>query len=177
MGDIFLQRDFEPPLTEEAFWQIANDGVGCLSLHRVEWRESLLSVDGRRLVCWFRAADAQTARDALLQAGVGEVAPWAGTIHDSPVAGAPTALEANVAVERHFDEPVTLEAIQAIEDAGAACLSMRNVAFARTCFSRDRRRMVCLYRAPDADAVREAQRQAGVPFTYVWRFVRLSGSA
>jgi hypothetical protein len=37
--------------------------------------------------------------------------------------------------------------------------------------------MICLYRAPDADAVREAQRQAGVPFTSVWRFARLSGSA
>ena len=99
-----------------------------------------------------------------------DASPWAGTVHDSPAEGAPPADAANVAVERSFEAPVTLEEIQAIEDAGASCLEARDVAFVRTFFSRDRKRMVCLYRAPDAEAVREAQRGAKMPVDAVWSF-------
>ena len=76
-------------------------------------------------------------------------------------------------VQRSFAEPVELAAIQAIEDAGTWCLEMRHVEFVRTYFSRDRTRMVCLYRAPDAESVRAAQRQAKVPFDQVWAFERV----
>ena len=67
-----------------------------------------------------------------------------------------------------FDEPVALDDIQAIEDAGIACLEMRGVSFVKTLFSTDRKRMMCLYKAPDAEAVREAQREAGLPVDQVW---------
>ena len=58
-----------------------------------------------------------------------------------------------------------------IEDAGIECLNMRNVRFVRTYFSADRTRMLCLYDAPDAEMVRQAQREAGVPFDDAWSFV------
>ena len=83
---------------------------------------------------------------------------------------------ANVIVERTFDEPVALEEVQAIEDAGAWCLETHNVEFVRTFFSTDRKRMVCAYRAPDAESVRLAQREAKMPFTDVWSFQRLRPS-
>ncbi|KPJ80351.1 MAG: hypothetical protein AMJ58_08895 [Gammaproteobacteria bacterium SG8_30] len=60
--------------------------------------------------------------------------------------------------------------IQAIEDAGAGCLENHRVRFVRTYFSADRRRMMCLYRAPDAESVRIAQREAGMPVERVWSF-------
>ena len=81
----------------------------------------------------------------------------------------------NVVVERSFEEPVTIGEIQAIEDAGASCLETHQVTFVRTFFSRDRKRMICLYRAPDAEAVRVAQRMAGMPVDSVWSFRLMSG--
>lgn len=170
MTDVFVRRTFDPPLTDESFDALARDGAGCLDLHRVRWRQSLLSCDGRRLFCWFSAPDAESTRLALRQAGSRDAVPWPGTVHDSPAPDAPPAHAANVVVERSFEEPVTLEEIQALEDAGAGCLAARHVEFVRTFFSRDRRRMVCLYRAPDAEAVREAQRKAGMPVDAVWSF-------
>lgn len=170
MTDVFVVRAFEPPLTDASFEAMARDGADCLDLHRVRWRQSLMSSDGRRLVCWFEAPDAESTRLALRKAGSPEAAPWPGTIHDSPAPEAPAVEAANVVVERSFEAPVTLEEIQAIEDAGAGCLSARNVVFVRTFFSRDRRRMLCLYRAPDAEAVRDAQRMAGMPVDAVWSF-------
>ena len=73
-----------------------------------------------------------------------------------------------VIVERSFGEPVQSGEIQAMADRGAWCLEMYGVRFVRSFISIDRRRMICLYEAPDADSVREAQRKAGVPFERIW---------
>jgi hypothetical protein len=73
-----------------------------------------------------------------------------------------------VVVERSFLEPVAFGDIQAIEDRGAWCLEAHGVRFLRSYFSRDWRRMICLYEAPDAEAVRLAQERAGVPFERAW---------
>lgn len=169
MSDVFLQRDFDPPLTDEAFDEMLEAGAGCFGIYRVQWRQSLLSTDGRRMVCCFTAPDVESTRLALRQVGENAV-PWGGTIHDSAVAEAPPLESANVVVERSFAEPVALEDVQALEDANAGCLEARDVAFVCTFFSNDRRRMVCLYRAPDAEAVREAQRMAKMPVDSVWSF-------
>jgi hypothetical protein len=174
MTEVFLQRSFDPPLTEDAFVAMVRDSESCFGLYRVEWRESFLSADGRRLVCRLSAPDVESTRGAFRKSGSPEVVPWAGMVHDAPAADAPSADEANVIVERHFEEPVRMEEIQAIEDAGAWCLQAHDVRFARTFFSLDRRRMICLYRAPDAEAVRQAQRKAEMPVDDVWSFRRLS---
>jgi hypothetical protein len=73
-----------------------------------------------------------------------------------------------VVVERAFAEPVAFEDVQAIESRGSWCLEAHSVRFLKTYFSRDRRRMVCLYEAPDAESVRTAERKAGVPFDEAW---------
>ena len=174
MTEVFLRRSFDPPLTEDAFYERLRNAAGCFDLYRVQWRQSLLSTDGRRMICWLSAPDAESTRLALRKAGSDEGTPWPGSVHDSPAAGAPPAEAANVVVERSFDEPVTIEEIQAIEDAGASCLETHEVTFVRTFFSRDRRRMICLYQAPDAEAVRMAQRNAGMPVDSVWSFRLIS---
>ena len=93
-------------------------------------------------------------------------------MHDVPGIDAAEIGKANVLVERSFDDGMTLLEIQDIEDAGIWCLEIRNVRFLRTFFSADRKRMLCLYEAPDAESVRQAQREAGVPFDEAWAFSR-----
>jgi hypothetical protein len=73
-----------------------------------------------------------------------------------------------VMVERSFPAPVAFEEIQALEDAGAWCLETHQVAFSKTYFSKDRRRMLCLNRAPDAEAIRAANRQLELPVRSIW---------
>ena len=73
-----------------------------------------------------------------------------------------------VVVERSFAEPVAFEDIQSLEDRGGWCLEAHGVRFLKTYFSRDRRRMICLYEAPDAESVRLAEEKAGVPFEHAW---------
>ena len=73
-----------------------------------------------------------------------------------------------VIVERSFDEPVEFESLQAREDKITWCLDQHRITFLRSYLSSDRKRMICVYEAPDAESVRIANRQAELPFDCVW---------
>src|SRR5262245_42473227 len=73
-----------------------------------------------------------------------------------------------VLVERRFERPVEFEDIQGQERAHSWCLDAYHVRFLKTFLSKDRRRMLCLYEAPDAESVRRSQEQAKVPFEHAW---------
>lgn len=168
MSDLFLERSFEPGLHAADVVSMAQDTGWCFEIYKVDWHGSLLSADGQRMLCWFSAADAEAVRQALQRAGAECAKLWPGTVHDAPEPG-----EANVLVERSFAEPVTLDAIQALEDQNQWCLDTHKVKFVRTFFASDRKRMICLYAGPDAEAVRVAQAQAGMPMDRVWGFERI----
>jgi hypothetical protein len=74
-----------------------------------------------------------------------------------------------VVVEREFDEPKVFAEFQAVEDANAWCLETNQVTFQRSYFSLDRKRMLCIYEGPDAESVRRAQDQAGLPYTRIYQ--------
>lgn len=73
-----------------------------------------------------------------------------------------------VIVERRFEEPLVFEELQAKEDAVAWCLDQYDVRFVRSYASLDRLHMICVYEAPDAEAVRRTQREGTLPFDRVW---------
>lgn len=166
----FLERSFDPPIGLPEFMQMVARSAGCFDLHTVDWQQSMLSADGRNLICWFSAHDLESIRIALRTAEVDQRVFWSGSVHDAPGIDADGLASANVVVTRQFDESVLLEDIQAIEDAGAGCLEMREVKFIRTFFSADKKRMLCLYQAPDVESVRQAQREAKMPFEKIWSF-------
>ncbi len=170
MTEVLVERHWDPPLTDADMGRMFESAAGCLDIHRVGWNGSLLSADGRDLFCHFSAPDAESVRIAMYQAGSPRGSVWAGTVHDAPGLTDDELARANVLVSRRFEEPVALRDIQALEDAGAGCLDTHRVRFVRTFFSTDRRRMICLYHAPDAESVRIAQRAANMPVERIWAF-------
>jgi hypothetical protein len=72
-----------------------------------------------------------------------------------------------VVVERLLDKHTFAE-LNCMEHSFASCFSLHQVRALRSYFSKDRKRMICLYEAPDAEAVRIANRTAGLPFDSVW---------
>jgi hypothetical protein len=135
----------------------------CYELHAVEWVRSFLSVDGLSMVCWFRGPDAESVRIALRKSHCGLPSHWIGTVE-----GLEPDVKANVLVARTFQEPVSIDSVLAREAASAWCLEAHGVRPGGSFFSRDRRRMLCLYEAPDAESVRIAQRLAEMPVDAVW---------
>ena len=172
MTELILERYFDSAFTPGEVLELAVDSAVCFGMHRVDWKASYLSADGHKMVCHFRAPDMESARIALRQIDSDLSVFWKGSVHDAPGIDAAEIAKANILVERSFDDGVVLQDIQDIEDAGIRCLEIREVRFLRTFFSADRKRMACLYEAPDAESVRQAQREASVPFDEVWAFVR-----
>jgi hypothetical protein len=160
---VILERRFQPAISAGDVAAMAGAAFPCFDTHRVTWRDSFLAADGSRMVCWFEAPDAESARIALRESGADTRVLWPGTEHTGPGPG-----PARVVVERRFAAPVAVEDIQAMEDTGAWCLEAHRVTFVRTFFALDRRRMICLYHAPDAESVRLAQRQINMPVERVW---------
>lgn len=174
MTDVFVERQWDEPRTDADLELMMENSAGCLARHRCDWNGSLLSADRRDLVCHFSGPDTESVRIALRQAGSPYIAAWAGTVHDAPGITDAGLEKANVLVARRFVEPVDLADIQALEDAGKGCLDTHRVCFVRSFFSLDRKRMICLYEAPDAESVRIAQREAQMPVERVCSFLRMA---
>src|SRR5262245_26808174 len=76
MAFVILEKEFDPPLTEEAHDAEAEQLDPCLQVHGVRWIRSYLSSDRRRMICEFEAADAEALRGALRSAGVPFTRVW-----------------------------------------------------------------------------------------------------
>jgi hypothetical protein len=167
--EVLCERHWEEPLVEADITRMIVRGGGCLGLHRVQWNRSLLAADGRELLCHFSSPDAESVRLAIriMGAPLGNV--WACTIRDAPGLTPDELALANVLVSARFEAPVVGEELLPAGE-GAACLRTHDVRCVRTFLSTDRRRMISLCRAPDAESVRIAWREAAAPVERVWAF-------
>ena len=70
--------------------------------------------------------------------------------------------------ERTFAQPLSTEAFGEGGKVLGPCLEARNVRWITSHLAADGMRSVCLFDAEDAEAVRDANRTAGIPFDRVW---------
>ena len=75
---------------------------------------------------------------------------------------------AKVVLEQSFEQPISEEEYGRFAARLDPCLEVRNGCWVRSYFSKDRRRCICEFEAPDAESVRDALRMASVPFDRVW---------
>jgi hypothetical protein len=73
-----------------------------------------------------------------------------------------------IIVERSFDPPITDDGIAAVSQWIGGCLELCGVRSVGSHVSMDRRRMVCVYEAADAQSVRDVQSAAQAPVEHVW---------
>jgi hypothetical protein len=160
---LFLERTFDEPLTVEDVSAGGRELRWCLDVHRCRWHGSFLALDGRTMICSFSGPDMESARIALRDPDMDLSHFWAGTEYRGANTVAP-----NVVVERQFEAPVLFEDIKALSQAAAWCLDTYNVKYSHSIHSLDRKRMLCFYSAPDAEAVRSVQREARAPVSAIW---------
>jgi hypothetical protein len=73
-----------------------------------------------------------------------------------------------VIVERSFEHPPSDADLTTVAKREQQCKEIRSITWKRSVLSRDRRRMICEYDAPDAETVRRVQLEAGAPFDSIW---------
>jgi hypothetical protein len=74
----------------------------------------------------------------------------------------------HVIVERTFAEAVELAKIEELKRKHAWCREQNRVRYIAGYVSAERKRMICVYEAPDAESVRRYNRQSGLPYDAVW---------
>ena len=77
---VVLEREFPTPVTPDMVRQLAA-GTTCLDLYRVEPVRSYLTPDGLRMVCIFRAPDAEAMRAVVRANDMPSATVWASTLH------------------------------------------------------------------------------------------------
>ncbi len=76
--------------------------------------------------------------------------------------------------DRVFTPPLTEEQFKAAGAKLAPCLEIREVRWLGSYFSADGSRSTCLYEAPNAEAIRQANHTGGAPFERVWEATAFS---
>jgi hypothetical protein len=70
MPHVIVEYAFDPPATEEELDRIAEQLDPCLEGRDVRFVQSFVSLDRRRRICVFEAADAETVRSSYRSASV-----------------------------------------------------------------------------------------------------------
>jgi len=163
MSVVLVERSF-PQLV--AFEDLRERGASCLEAHRARFLRAYFSRDRLRMICLFEAPDAESVRIAQEKSGLPFDAAWTARVvgHGADVADGEA-----VVVERTLAQPVDEAAIREATARGAWCLEQRGCRSVFTYLSADGRRVVCVYAGPDAESVRQAQKQVGMPFDVAWR--------
>lgn len=82
--DVFVLRNLAPAEIDDQERQDAQPLESCLVLYGIYPQRTWLASDGRRLLCHFRAPDAESLRTVLRAARVEYDAVWAANVKDPP---------------------------------------------------------------------------------------------
>ena len=163
MTDVFVEWTVEMRLGESDMEELMRDSIECRKVHKVQFRESLLDDEGQRLICHFRAPDAESVRMALRCVGANIDFLWSGTIHEGPEQEV-----ANVVVERKMSRSILTDTIKAIDGIASEWTDLYGFRLTRAIISHDGTRLFCLYKAPDTESISLAQTQNDSLSTTIW---------
>ena len=162
MSDVFVEWTGRAAMDQRPQLEIEADG--CFALHRVRWEESFVANEARRVICHFRAPDAESVRIALGQGRIPVDAIWTGTIHDGTEPAT-----ANFVIEWEFSDPLPAAAKNA---ALTARLIPHGFKLVRAVIASDHKRIICFCEAPDQVASHLANAAPG----FLWSCRRVAAS-
>jgi hypothetical protein len=81
MAHLILEKEFDPPLSEDDRDREAARLDPCLEAYGARWIRSYFSTDRRRIVCEFEADDAEAVRAAFRSAGVPFSRVWTAEVY------------------------------------------------------------------------------------------------
>lgn len=171
MALVIVERAFAAPETYAAVKAKGDQGAWCKQLYGIRFDGAYVAADERSMFCIYEAPDAECVRTVQRRTDMPFERVWSATFQRPSDPAAPDPGDAamtDVIVERSFETSADMDALQAKEDAGLWCLDLHRVRFLHTYVSLDRKRMLCIYRAPDAESVRISQRQIDMPLDRVW---------
>lgn len=137
MTDVIVARTPGVPVNPGEWAARAKEDSGCFDLYRARWCQSFVADDGTRLICHFRAPDADSVRMAFRASGEPDVSVWPARVTRlSPVPDAALAIECESRVALPSDD------VRAIESMGSSLPAADVFRLGFVAVSRDRRRVI-----------------------------------
>ncbi|HEX7062187.1 MAG TPA: hypothetical protein VF200_09460 [Woeseiaceae bacterium] len=164
LSDVFYLRPMDPPLTPAATLEMGRQADGCFGLHGVAWMQSFLATDGRRMLCWYRAPDAESARIALRELGAELRGVWPGRVLGNVEPRDSSLSKVNVIAELLPAGAIGKEAL--LDRLHGVTADFAEIACAFLSNRRDR--LVCLLSGDNADAIGQALAADGFGAARAW---------
>lgn len=172
-GPVVVEREWPGAVSLEAVAEQDRRARWCMSANDAHAVLHAVAPGAHQSICIYDAPDVEALRRVADTLHI-EPPPslWASTEHWNPAGERPAlALKAEEQtigmVHRCFDRPTAFAEAQSIEAASSHCLTINGVRFLRSYLARDLRTMLCLYAAPDLEAIRAANRLIGLPMSGV----------
>ena len=165
MSTVVVERSFREPVAMDELQAIEDRGRACLEMRAVRFLRSYFSRDRMRMICLYDAPDAESVRKAQTKVGLPFDRVWASRVvrHEAAQPDGDA-----IVLERTLPKPVDEAALRDGAARAAWCLEQYACRIAWSHLSGDGRRMICIFAGPDAESVRQSQRQAGMPFDRAW---------
>ncbi|HMI90371.1 MAG TPA: nickel-binding protein [Polyangiales bacterium] len=165
MSIVVVERSFAEPVEFDGV--LAPELAECMRRRGVRASYSLLSRDRHHLVCVHEAPDAESVRVTQDEHGLPYVRVWSAAPLAVPQAVSDPRYEL-IVVQRELPEPISRELAELAARDPDGCHRRNRCTLLASLISLDGRQLLCRYSAPDAEAVRNANVQAAVPFTRAW---------
>jgi hypothetical protein len=167
MALIVVEREFEGPAAFEAFREKAVGARACFQAHGVHFLRSYVSTARTAAMCVYEGPDAESVRIALTAAGVPFLRAWTAQVaRFGETLPPPPAV--TVVVQRELPPGTTLAFLEQRTREGKECFELHSARPVESFLSLDGTRGVCIATAPDAEAVRRANRTMKMPATSIW---------
>jgi hypothetical protein len=165
---VVVERSFAEPTLVEAFAERVRRAAADLREQRVIWLRTFASRDLRRMVCFYEAAHTEAVAISQERASLPFDRVWSGI---SILPPRPPVLPdgyTTVIVERQIAHDLTEAAWRTRAESGAWCLTAYRVQLVESVFAPSHGRAVCVFVAPDTEAVRMAGSQLGDHALHAW---------
>ncbi len=165
MNDYLSTLTLEAPLDRDGLRRLAIHA--CLDLHQVRWLRSFVAMDGKRMLCWYQARDAESVRLVLRQQGSAGAGVWPVAVTD--VAGSES-LDSSVGcmvVELPLSSPDADE-VASLTAGISAALRGSGAVLRRTFLSSRDARLMGVVEAGNPGTVVERLDAAGILTASLW---------
>ena len=139
----------------------------CFEAHGVQSVASFVASDQRDLLCIYEAPDAEAVRKVQTEAELPFSAVWSAECLGELPEGDPQ--RETVAVLRVHSTPITVGDVLAASERANGCLKLYRVKTAASFLAASGRRQLCLFSAPDTEAVRVANRESKLSSERIFR--------
>lgn len=167
MSLVVVERTFAEPTSFAALSAAEARVACCLEHYRVRPLVSYQAIAGGQLVCMYEAPDAEAVRVTQVQGSLAFERIWCGEAFGSGMTPAADGKSVVVSLRCH-PQPRTMQEVQQAALHAEGCMRMYRVQHHLTVLATDGLRQLCLFSAPDSEAVRLVHRDLGNDSASIW---------